>query len=67
MFSMSTDVHAHVVSSFDAVLRFDGEAVGVLAARGMRMVCVLDGDSCAKGGRRCEGSDDGGAFSAFED
>ncbi len=45
----------------------NGDVMGVVTANGMRVICDLDGDCVESGGRKVDGRDDGGWFSASDD
>lgn len=63
--SKSIDVHGNV-DWRRAMLRFEGDAVGVVAANGNRAVWVREGVCTTKGGLSAEGRAEGGWFSASE-
>ena len=55
-----------MVCSLEKVF-LEGERVGVVAANGIRVGCNLVADDRPRGGRRADGRDEGGWFSASDD
>lgn len=63
-FSRSTAFHGNELCSDPIALRLDDELVGVLGARGTRVVCCAEGEKT--GGLDVVGRDEGGLFSASD-